>query len=87
MLHVITVLKFAYVFFFLWGRKAFKIHCTKDGDWKFAECVPVMCEPPHVKFMGLYQCTSGFQYNSECRLSCNDANNKSVSLQSILPDI
>ncbi|XP_075040806.1 pappalysin-1 [Mixophyes fleayi] len=58
-------------------KKAFKIQCTKDGSWQYGECVPVMCEPPHIKFIGLYQCTDGFQYNSECRLPCEDSNNQS----------
>ncbi|XP_069604657.1 pappalysin-1 [Ranitomeya imitator] len=60
-------------------KKAFKIQCTKDGGWQFGECVPVMCESPHIMFMGLYQCTNGFQYSSECRLPCNDSNNQSMS--------
>ncbi|CAI9537494.1 unnamed protein product, partial [Staurois parvus] len=32
-----------------------------------------MCEPPPIKFIGLYQCTHGFQYNSECRLPCEES--------------
>ncbi|XP_040178685.1 pappalysin-1 [Rana temporaria] len=54
-------------------KKAFKIQCTKDGYWTKGGCVPVMCEPPPIKFIGLYQCTHGFQYSSECRLPCEES--------------
>ncbi|KAM9325895.1 pappalysin-1 [Gastrophryne carolinensis] len=54
-------------------KKAFKIQCTKDGEWQKTQCIPVLCNQPHDKFMGLYQCTAGFQYNSECKLPCEDS--------------
>lgn len=35
--------------------------------------MPVTCDPPPPKFHGLYQCTNGFQFNSECRIKCEDS--------------
>uniref|UniRef100_A0AAR2LIP0 Sushi domain-containing protein n=1 Tax=Pygocentrus nattereri TaxID=42514 RepID=A0AAR2LIP0_PYGNA len=51
-----------------------KRQCTEDGSWQPGVCVPVMCEPPPPVFHGSYQCTNGFQFNSECWLSCPGAN-------------
>uniref|UniRef100_A0AAR2JEU4 Sushi domain-containing protein n=1 Tax=Pygocentrus nattereri TaxID=42514 RepID=A0AAR2JEU4_PYGNA len=55
-------------------RRAFTRQCTEDGSWQPGVCVPVMCEPPPPVFHGSYQCTNGFQFNSECWLSCPGAN-------------
>ncbi|XP_053329052.1 pappalysin-1 [Spea bombifrons] len=60
-------------------KKAFKIQCTEDGSWQRGECVPIMCEPPHPKFHGLYQCTNEFKYNSVCKMICEESNNQSNS--------
>ncbi|ELW70629.1 Pappalysin-1 [Tupaia chinensis] len=54
-------------------KRAFKTQCTQDGSWQEAACVPVTCDPPPPKFHGLYQCTNGFQFNSECRIKCEDS--------------
>ncbi|XP_063051363.1 pregnancy-associated plasma protein A, pappalysin 1b [Engraulis encrasicolus] len=51
-------------------RRAFKRQCTEEGSWQEGACVPVTCEPPPAVFHGSYQCTRGFQFNSDCRLSC-----------------
>ncbi|NXO38739.1 PAPP1 protein, partial [Locustella ochotensis] len=53
-------------------KRAFKIQCTQDGTWLPGACVPVTCDPPPSKFHGLYQCSNGFQFNSECRIKCED---------------
>ncbi|OCT65662.1 hypothetical protein XELAEV_1804189710mg, partial [Xenopus laevis] len=58
-------------------KKAFKTQCMEDGSWHQGKCVPITCKPPHPKFRGLYQCTHGFQFNSECKLMCEDSNNQS----------
>lgn len=54
-------------------KRAFKTQCTQDGSWQEGACVPVTCDPPPPKFHGLYQCTNGFQFNSECRINCEDS--------------
>lgn len=38
------------------------------------------CDPPPPKFHGLYQCTNGFQFNSECRIKCEDSDAAQVRL-------
>ncbi|CAH2315900.1 Pappalysin-1 [Pelobates cultripes] len=58
-------------------KKAFKSQCTENGSWQHSECVPVMCEPPHPKFRGLYQCTNDFHFNSVCTILCEEINNQS----------
>ncbi|NXF77960.1 PAPP1 protein, partial [Sclerurus mexicanus] len=58
-------------------KRAFKIQCTQDGTWLPGACVPVTCDPPPSKFHGLYQCTNGFQFNSECRIKCEDDESQS----------
>ncbi|XP_053551737.1 pappalysin-1 [Bombina bombina] len=59
-------------------KKSFKTQCTEDGIWHHTSCVPIMCEPPHPKFHGIYECTNGFQFNSECKITCEDHKNQSV---------
>ncbi|NXG65566.1 PAPP1 protein, partial [Hemiprocne comata] len=58
-------------------ERAFKIQCTQDGTWLPGACVPVTCDPPPSKFHGLYQCSNGFQFNSECWIKCEDDDNQS----------
>ncbi|NXR28983.1 PAPP1 protein, partial [Cinclus mexicanus] len=58
-------------------KRAFKIQCTQDGTWLPGACVPVTCDPPPSKFHGLYQCSNGFQFNSECRIKCEDDDSQS----------
>ncbi|XP_061460291.1 pappalysin-1 [Rhineura floridana] len=53
-------------------KRAFKIQCGQDGTWLEGACIPVTCEAPPSKFHGLYQCTNGFQFNSECRIKCEE---------------
>uniref|UniRef100_A0A4W4HRZ7 Sushi domain-containing protein n=1 Tax=Electrophorus electricus TaxID=8005 RepID=A0A4W4HRZ7_ELEEL len=51
-------------------RRAFTRQCTEDGSWQVVACIPVTCQPPPPVFHGSYQCTNGFQFNSECWLTC-----------------
>ncbi|XP_048368584.1 pappalysin-1 [Sphaerodactylus townsendi] len=53
-------------------KRAFKIQCGQDGNWLEGACIPVTCDPPPSKFHGLYQCTNRFQFNSECRIQCEE---------------
>ncbi|XP_015222644.2 pregnancy-associated plasma protein A, pappalysin 1a [Lepisosteus oculatus] len=55
-------------------RRAFKRQCTEDGSWQEGSCEPVTCEPPPPIFHGVYQCTNGFKFNSDCWINCNGAN-------------
>ncbi|XP_011359585.1 pappalysin-2 [Pteropus vampyrus] len=48
-----------------------KIQCLEGGTWEQGSCVPVVCEPPSPVFEGMYECTNGFQFNSQCMLSCH----------------
>ncbi|KAG8447663.1 hypothetical protein GDO86_014973 [Hymenochirus boettgeri] len=57
-------------------KKSFKTQCTEDGSWKLFKCIPITCKPPHPKFLGLYQCTNGFKFNSECKLLCEDSDDQ-----------
>ncbi|XP_064153607.1 pappalysin-1-like [Anguilla rostrata] len=55
-------------------RRAFKRQCTEDGSWQEGACEPVTCDPPPPIFHGMYQCTNGFKFNSDCWINCNSAN-------------
>ncbi|XP_058843170.1 pappalysin-1-like isoform X3 [Acipenser ruthenus] len=57
-------------------KRAFKTQCTEDGSWQEGACVPVTCDPPSAVFHGLYQCSNGFNFNSACRINCNEGGNK-----------
>ncbi|XP_044243829.3 pappalysin-2 [Ursus arctos] len=48
-----------------------KIQCLEGGIWEQGSCVPVVCEPPSPVFEGMYECTNGFELNSQCMLNCN----------------
>ncbi|KAM8934565.1 pappalysin-1 [Pelodytes ibericus] len=65
-------------------KKTFKTQCTEDGSWQHGECVPITCEPPHPKFRGLFQCTNDFQFNSVCKIMCEESNNKSDLANNII---
>ncbi|XP_059988696.1 pappalysin-2 isoform X2 [Lagenorhynchus albirostris] len=53
-------------------NKFLKIQCLEDGIWEQGSCVPVVCEPPSPVFEGMYECTNGFELNSQCVLNCNE---------------
>uniref|UniRef100_A0A8C8RBA6 Pappalysin 2 n=1 Tax=Pelusios castaneus TaxID=367368 RepID=A0A8C8RBA6_9SAUR len=52
-------------------KKLLKIHCLESGMWEEGSCVPVLCEPPPPVFEGMYNCTNGFELDTQCVLSCN----------------
>uniref|UniRef100_A0A8C9EHF4 Pappalysin 2 n=1 Tax=Pavo cristatus TaxID=9049 RepID=A0A8C9EHF4_PAVCR len=51
-------------------RKFLKVQCLESGQWEEGRCVPVVCEPPPPVFEGMYNCTQGFELDSQCVLSC-----------------
>lgn len=51
-------------------RKFLKIQCLESGQWEEGHCVPVVCEPPPPVFEGMYNCTQGFELDSQCVLNC-----------------
>ncbi|XP_077757910.1 pappalysin-2 isoform X1 [Canis aureus] len=53
-----------------------KIQCLEGGIWEQGSCVPVVCEPPSPVFEGMYECTNGFELNSQCALNCNQESGK-----------
>ncbi|CAM4603160.1 unnamed protein product [Caretta caretta] len=52
-------------------KKLLKIHCLESGVWEEGSCVPVLCEPPPPVFEGMYNCTHGFELDTQCVLRCN----------------
>ncbi|XP_004688566.1 PREDICTED: pappalysin-2 isoform X1 [Condylura cristata] len=53
-------------------NKFLKLQCLEGGIWEQGSCIPVVCEPPSPIFEGMYECTNGFQFNSQCVLNCNE---------------
>ncbi|KAG9353900.1 hypothetical protein JZ751_012024 [Albula glossodonta] len=53
-------------------RRTFKRQCTEDGTWLEGSCQPVTCDPPPPIFHGVYHCTNGFRFDSECWIDCDD---------------
>ncbi|NWR75501.1 PAPP2 protein, partial [Centropus unirufus] len=51
-------------------KKFLKIQCLESGQWEEGHCIPVVCEPPPPVFEGMYNCTQGFQLDSQCVLNC-----------------
>uniref|UniRef100_A0A8C3RKL1 Pappalysin 2 n=1 Tax=Cyanoderma ruficeps TaxID=181631 RepID=A0A8C3RKL1_9PASS len=51
-------------------KKFLKIQCLESGQWEEGHCVPVVCKPPPPVFEGMYNCTQGFELDSQCVLSC-----------------
>lgn len=51
--------------------KFLKIQCLEGGIWEQGSCLPVVCEPPSPVFEGMYECTNGFELDSQCVLNCN----------------
>ncbi|XP_061239267.1 pappalysin-2 [Bos javanicus] len=52
-------------------KKSLKIQCLESGIWEQGSCVPVVCKPPSPVFEGMYECTNGFELNSQCLVKCN----------------
>lgn len=51
-------------------RKFLKVQCLESGQWEEGHCIPVVCEPPPPVFEGMYNCTQGFELDSQCVLNC-----------------
>ncbi|XP_064371679.1 pappalysin-2 [Dromaius novaehollandiae] len=51
-------------------KKFLKIQCLESGLWEEGHCIPVVCEPPPPVFEGMYNCTQGFELDSQCILNC-----------------
>lgn len=51
-------------------RKFLKVQCLESGQWEEGHCVPVVCKPPPPVFEGMYNCTQGFELDSQCVLNC-----------------
>lgn len=51
-------------------RKFLKVQCLESGQWEEGHCVPVVCKPPPPVFEGMYNCTRGFELDSQCVLNC-----------------
>uniref|UniRef100_A0A8C0E906 Pappalysin 2 n=1 Tax=Bubo bubo TaxID=30461 RepID=A0A8C0E906_BUBBB len=51
-------------------KKFLKVQCLESGQWETGRCVPVVCEPPPPVFEGMYNCTQGFELDSQCVLNC-----------------
>lgn len=57
-------------------NKFLKIQCLEGGIWEQGSCIPVVCEPPPPVFEGMYECTNGFNLDSQCVLNCNQESEK-----------
>ncbi|XP_072854305.2 pappalysin-2 isoform X1 [Pogona vitticeps] len=57
-------------------NKLLSIQCLESGFWEEGSCVPVVCKPPPPVFEGMYNCTNGFEFDSQCVLSCGPQNKK-----------
>ncbi|XP_077619445.1 pappalysin-2 isoform X1 [Crocuta crocuta] len=57
-----------------------KIQCLEGGIWEQGTCIPVVCEPPSPVFEGMYECTNGFELNSQCVLNCNQESGRAPIL-------
>uniref|UniRef100_A0A663M1Y6 Pappalysin 2 n=1 Tax=Athene cunicularia TaxID=194338 RepID=A0A663M1Y6_ATHCN len=51
-------------------KKFLKVQCLESGQWETGRCIPVVCEPPPPVFEGMYNCTQGFELDSQCVLNC-----------------
>uniref|UniRef100_A0A8C3K9T0 Pappalysin 2 n=1 Tax=Calidris pygmaea TaxID=425635 RepID=A0A8C3K9T0_9CHAR len=51
-------------------KKFLKVQCLETGQWEEGRCIPVLCEPPPPVFEGMYNCTQGFELDSQCVLNC-----------------
>ncbi|XP_077013201.1 pappalysin-2 [Tamandua tetradactyla] len=57
-------------------NKFLKIQCLESGIWEQGSCIPVVCEAPSPVFEGMYECTNGFELDSQCVLNCNQKNER-----------
>ncbi|XP_061490162.1 pappalysin-2 isoform X2 [Rhineura floridana] len=61
-------------------KKFLNIQCLESGFWEEGNCVPVLCKPPPPVFEGMYNCTNGFELDSQCVLSCSSQTKKAPIL-------
>ena len=47
-----------------------RLVCGKHGIWIGPSCKPAKCPAPKMIYTGIYNCTDGFNVNSECYYSC-----------------
>nr|XP_039270265.1 pappalysin-1-like [Styela clava] len=65
-------------------RRTFRLTCGSNGVWEGPGCQPALCPPVPQIYKGLYKCTQGFVYGSECTMSCNPS--ESATMASIRCD-
>ncbi|XP_077986925.1 pappalysin-1-like [Glandiceps talaboti] len=51
-------------------RRTLRYTCEEDAEWHGPTCKQITCERPPAEFTGMYNCTDGFNYDSECKLHC-----------------
>ncbi|XP_043941906.1 pappalysin-2 [Protopterus annectens] len=49
-----------------------KLQCLEGGIWEEGACVSIQCESPPPVFEGMYECTNGFEFGSQCTLNCDN---------------
>ncbi|XP_066548801.1 pappalysin-2 [Amia ocellicauda] len=59
-------------------RRFLKIECLEGGTWEDGGCSPVSCNSPPAVFEGMYSCTKGLEFDSQCTLNCPDPSEKHV---------
>ncbi|CAH1782730.1 unnamed protein product [Owenia fusiformis] len=52
------------------NKRIAKQKCVESGKWDGPMCVKVTCPPIDDVYMGLYNCTNGFNFGSTCTLKC-----------------
>uniref|UniRef100_A0A183EHR9 Sushi domain-containing protein n=1 Tax=Gongylonema pulchrum TaxID=637853 RepID=A0A183EHR9_9BILA len=50
-----------------------RLVCSEDGVWIGPTCVPITCPPPKIVYIGVYNCTNGFNIGSSCQFLCPGA--------------
>ncbi|XP_071948290.1 pappalysin-1-like [Antedon mediterranea] len=53
------------------GRRI-RLKCGDDLEWSGSSCVRIECSPPPAIYRGLYNCSNGRYFHSECRINCPD---------------
>lgn len=53
-----------------YSERSHYLRCGDRGVWYGPHCVPDSCPPMPAMYSGLYNCTNGFLYGSECTFYC-----------------
>ncbi|KAM6948741.1 LOW QUALITY PROTEIN: pappalysin-2 [Aplochiton taeniatus] len=53
-------------------RRYLRLECQEEGHWEHGGCEPVSCPALPAVFQGMFSCTRGFHYDSQCTLRCPD---------------